>query len=403
MKILFVNRVLYPRSASETAMFCLAETLEKMGHEITFFAQDDQRNQSLPGAYVVKQPDPSSESRLRGAMRLVYDRSVGDRLVERLRDDRPDVALVWQVNRSLTYATLEALQLEHIPAWVMLTDFTPLCPARTMVRGGKACSLCADGSYWRCIQHLCLDGKVMRSILGAWENRYLRLRGRYDLATGFMAPSEYHRQRFQQSGMTVKPIISANLPLPTSAFAPVRTSRGEFFLYVGTLAQRKGLQTLLQALKQCVNRYPLVIAGSGSYKAVMEQMAAQLGVSDRVRFMGHLPPRSLRAVMCECLCVIAPSECEEIAPWALLEAQALGKPAIVSDFGVLPERVTDGETGYVFPAGKDVSLAQCMDDMAALSPEEYAAMCAAAAEHAQACYSPAAYAQRVLDVIRGRV
>ena len=70
---------------------------------------------------------------------------------------------------------------------------------------------------------------------------------------------------------------------------------------------------------------------------------------------------------------------------------------------MLPERVTDGETGYVFPAGKDVTLAQRMDDMAFLPQAEYDAMSRAAAEHAQACYSPAAYAQRVLDVIRGRV
>lgn len=403
MKILMINRVLYPRSASETAMFCLAETLEKMGHQVTFFAMDDPRNQQLPGAYVVTQPDPAQESRLRSAMRLVYDRSVGDRLVERLRDDRPDAALVWQVNRSLTYATLEALALEHIPAWVMLTDFTPLCPARTMVRDGKACALCAEGSVWHCAQYRCLDGKLMRSILGVWENRYLRLRKRYDLATGFMTPSEYHRQRFCQSGITVKPIVSVGLPLPVSAFAPVRATRGQFFLYVGTLAHRKGLETLLRALQQCTNGYSLVIAGSGGYKSEMEQLAAGLGLGERVRFMGHLPARSLRAVMCECLCIVAPSECEEIAPWALLEAQAIGKPAIVSDYGVLPERVEHGASGFVFPAGKALSLAQRMDDMAFLSDEEYASMSRAAAEHAQETYSPAAYAQQVLDVIRGRV
>ena len=83
-----------------------------------------------------------------------------------------------------------------------------------------------------------------------------------------------------------------------------------------------------------------------------------------------------------------------------LEAQALGKPAIVSDFGVLPERVEAGETGYVFPAGKEVALAQRMDDMAFLSDEAYDEMSRTAAEHARDRYHPDAYARRILTTVR---
>ena len=53
MKILMVNRVLYRRSASESVMLCLADTLQRMGHHVAFFAQDHPANPILPDAYVI--------------------------------------------------------------------------------------------------------------------------------------------------------------------------------------------------------------------------------------------------------------------------------------------------------------------------------------------------------------
>ncbi len=77
----------------------------------------------------------------------------------------------------------------------------------------------------------------------------------------------------------------------------------------------------------------------------------------------------------------------------------MGKPAIVSDRSVLPERVTNGENGLVFPHHSSPMLAQCLDAMAEISDEDYEAMCACARETAHEQYTPEAFAQRVLKAV----
>lgn len=79
---------------------------------------------------------------------------------------------------------------------------------------------------------------------------------------------------------------------------------------------------------------------------------------------------------------------------------ALGKPAIVSRFGVLPERVTEDENGWVFPAGNVPALAQQLDDMADLPEEDYLKMCDKARMKAVEEYDVRAYAERILALDR---
>ena len=44
MKILLVNKFLYPKGGAETYVFKLGETLQKMGHEVEYFGMYDEKN-----------------------------------------------------------------------------------------------------------------------------------------------------------------------------------------------------------------------------------------------------------------------------------------------------------------------------------------------------------------------
>ena len=153
--------------------------------------------------------------------------------------------------------------------------------------------------------------------------------------------------------------------------------------------------------ERCVGQQVLdsLTPGQQVVKIVAEEMTelmARLGLGERVRLLGQRPIAEIRGLMADCLCLVAPSECEEIGPVSLLEAQALGKPAIVSDRGVLPDRVKDGRTGLIFPAGDSLALAQRLDDLAALSQAEYERMSGCAREEAAARYAPSAFAARII-------
>ena len=394
-----INRVLYPRSAVENVMLRLGHTLEEKGHEVSYFVRENENNLLLEHSYAAPMRSPGEENRFKAMWRAVNDSDVLfclDQLIEAIN---PDMAVVFSVNRTLTYATLDVLKHWGIPTYVTMLDYSLLCPARTFTRDDLECKSCLKGNYLPCILHRCLDDNRKRSALGAFEAFYLRRTHRHDIPARYLVPSEYHRDLLHQANLTTRGVEVVDLPLPEEAFAiQERKKRGDYFLYVGTLSERKGLPTLLRAMRQTINCPPLMIAGNGRDTEALRQLCEELGIAGRVQFIGQVPGKQIRQLMAQCLCLVAPSSCEEIGPWALLEAQAMGKPAIVSDFGVLPQRVQAGKTGLVFHADDVVELAQCMDEMVEMEDAPYQAMCRAARSAAKKRYHPDVFAEKILKI-----
>lgn len=98
----------------------------------------------------------------------------------------------------------------------------------------------------------------------------------------------------------------------------------------------------------------LVLVGDGPERPRALERAEQLGVSDRVLFLGkHASVDELLA--CADLFLL-PSKNESFG-LAALEALACGTPVIATDMGGIPELVVHGETGFVFPMGSVEEMA----------------------------------------------
>lgn len=394
-----VNRALYAASAGESIMLRLAETLEKQGHELSWFVQDAPANETKPRTYTVT--PPGREGRLKRLRRLEWDEEVSTCMEDCLRHVRPDLALVWDIHGTLTWSCVDALKAWGVSTWVMVTDDVLLCPQRHSCRNGKPCGQCID-KWMPALLHRCVNGDIYDSACAAMERRYLLQGSLYNIPDGYIAPSAYHRDRLLAAGFTCQPVVNLELPLPEESFTPTRNVRGEFMLYVGTLADCPGLYKLLEATAKCVNELPLVIAGEGPEKEKLRRYAAELGVADRTVFRGRLMARALRTLMAECTCLVVPSHRQEVAPWVLLEAQAIGKPAIVPNLFVMPDRVENGVTGLVYDPTDPYDLYQALDRMAAMTQDAWQAMCDAAAAQARSRYDPDTYAQRVTALATAR-
>jgi glycosyltransferase involved in cell wall biosynthesis len=139
-------------------------------------------------------------------------------------------------------------------------------------------------------------------------------------------------------------------------------------LCVGRLIPVKGHLVLLRALAQARQRdwrLELDIAGQGPLEPALKAYAAELGLSDAVRFLGYVSPVQ-RAIEASAG-VVVPSLGEGFGMVAL-EAMERGRPVIASDVGGLPEIVADGETGFVVPAGDAEALADAMVALASDLP-----------------------------------
>jgi glycosyltransferase involved in cell wall biosynthesis len=144
------------------------------------------------------------------------------------------------------------------------------------------------------------------------------------------------------------------------------------FLYIGRLAEEKGLFDLLDAFARVRQRLPaarLDLAGSGVLEEDLRRRAEQLGIVSAVRFLGTKTPHDIGELLMNSAAMILPSLRE---PWGLVvnEALSFGCPVVVSDIcGCVPELVIDGVTGYSFRAGDVGALAQAMSNAQILSKD----------------------------------
>lgn len=133
------------------------------------------------------------------------------------------------------------------------------------------------------------------------------------------------------------------------------------FVSVGRIEfARKGHNIALRALATHADvagwRYR--IAGDGPDAAALNALAHALGVGDRVEILGWLEADRVAAEMRDADVLIHPSPAHEPYGVAVLEAMASGLPALASDrTGAALDRVHDGTSGFIHPAGDVEALA----------------------------------------------
>ncbi|HZV90547.1 MAG TPA: glycosyltransferase, partial [Candidatus Nitrosocosmicus sp.] len=130
-------------------------------------------------------------------------------------------------------------------------------------------------------------------------------------------------------------------------------------VFLGRLRRYKGAQHAICALPLVVASVPaahLTIVGDGPYRPELERLARELGVTERVRFLGAVPQAEKVAVLNRAQVAVNPSPKEG---WGLtvIEANACGVPVVASRSPGLIESVRDRETGLLVPHGDHRALA----------------------------------------------
>ena len=187
--------------------------------------------------------------------------------------------------------------------------------------------------------------------------------------------------------------------IDTSLFRPttpdpdiVRTDGTPLLLWVGRLQPWKGVDVALHALQE-IPRAHLMIVGDGETRADLERLAQELGLAERVRFLGALPRERLPSIYAAADLLLATSFASETFGIGLVEAQACGLPVVASRFGGFPEVIDEGHTGLLVPPRDPTALAAAVRTLLN-DPERRRAMADAAPGWA-AQFSWSAVADRV--------
>lgn len=160
------------------------------------------------------------------------------------------------------------------------------------------------------------------------------------------------------------------------------------FLFLGWLEENKGVHDLLEAVRQlgeAGQRFRVRIGGSGSEHQRLVAMAANLGIENRVEFLGWVAGPDKLQVMAGADVLVLPSYSEGM-PNAVLEGMAAGLPVIATAVGGVPALVIDGKTGLLIEPGHPEQLAAAMQRLIE-NPAERQRLGQAGAEKIQAEHS----------------
>ena len=225
-----------------------------------------------------------------------------------------------------------------------------------------------------------LDLRMMLDLAGD------RLREFMDIPTRFLPRCEDMARDLERAGLPAERIAAhpSGIRVQDIVFRE-RTAPPEgepiVFLVVGRLVEKKGVSDAIRALaasRAALRRCVLRVVGGGHEEAALRRLAKELGVEDRVQFVGELTQEGVwREMAAAHVFVLASREGKggdrEGVPNALKEAAAYGLPVISTDHGGIPEVVKHGETGLLAPAGDVEGLAAQFEEMAA-RPQRWAEM-----------------------------
>lgn len=167
----------------------------------------------------------------------------------------------------------------------------------------------------------------------------------------------------QLDNVTVVPLGIDPLPYRTRQHGPAAEAT---ILFVGRHRYYKGVDDLIRAMAG-VHGAQLVIAGDGPETAAWVALAQSLGVTDRVRFIGHVPGDALATLYAsaDIFCLPSNSRAEAFG-LVLLEAMAAGLPCVTTELGTGTSFVVaHGQTGFVVPPRAPMALADALNRLVA--------------------------------------
>ncbi|MHC5907113.1 glycosyltransferase [Streptomyces sp. S6] len=359
--------------------------LRGAGHRVGVFERrsDDIASRSLPGKAALP-------------LLVPWNPRVRAELAARLRAERPDVVHVHNVFPLLSPAVLAACADAGVPAVATLHNYTQVCPPGTLQRDGKPCSECVGATPLPAVRHGCYRNSRLATVPLAVSLSVNRRRW-WSGVERFFCISGAQRDVLVAAGLPAERLAVKHNFVPDPAER--RTGPGEYLLFLGRLAEAKGVRLLMAAWDEVAAgggvEVPLVIAGSGPLEGEVTAWAAG---RDDVRYVGLYDPARCREALSRAVAVVAPSTWLEAFGLVVVEAMAAGVPAVAAGHGAFVELVEDGVTGLLHRPGDPSSLAECLRRIS-VSP----GMGEAARRRYEQGFSPAVGLERLVEGYRSAI
>lgn len=367
MKVLIVNKFLYPNGGSETYIFGLGKQLQKMGHSVQYFGMEHEGR--IVGNHVESYTSDMDfhTGKLRKLLypfKIIYSFEARKKIRPVLQDFRPDVVHLNNINFQLTPSVIDEIRAFEKkcgkPVKILYTahDYQWVCPNHMMMipSTGELCFACRGGHFDQCRRNKCIHSSGIKSTLGALEACFYRWRRTYVKVDKIICPSAFMKTKLDTDPLLApKTVMMHNFLPETGESASAEDCRpgesrlpGRYVLYFGRFSEEKGVGTLLEVCKS-LPQIPFVFAGTGPLEADISKIK-------NIQNEGFVTGNDLKELIAGAQFTLYPSQWYENCPFSVMESQLYGTPMIASNLGGTPELLSDGITGELFTAGNREEL-----------------------------------------------
>ena len=388
MKILMVNKFLYPNGGSETYIFKLGEQLQKKGHEVQYFGMEH-AGRIVGNRLECYTSDMNFHAggvgKLLYPFRIIYSGEAKRKMRRVLEDFRPDVVHLNNINFQLTPSIIYAVRAfekkrgKRIKIVYTAHDYQWVCPNHMMriPATGQICFACRGGDFKQCSKNRCIHDSRVKSLIGTIEAGFYAMRKTYGMVDVIICPSEFMKKQLDTDPLLAeKTVMMHNFIDKDTAVAGKTHGKkkkrrekaevfgtaadgdrpaGDYVLYFGRYAEEKGTLTLLEACR-ALPEIPFVFAGTGPLEGRVNQ-------APNVENRGFVAGEELRRLIAQARFSVYPSEWYENCPFSVMESQMYGTPVLASDLGGAPELVQPGRTGDLFRGGDAQELTEHIKEL----------------------------------------
>ncbi len=361
-KVLLINNCFCSLGGAEVIAYHTYKILRQHGYDAYFWATDKQPyfENDYPYTNYFTKYNGGFLNYIKNPIKYYYNIQAKNDLKKFLKEVKPDIIHLHNIF-GMSYSILECCK--DIPTVMTIHDAGFVCPGLKLLKNNKTlCNemLCKKFKYFNCVKNKCfnnsLEASIRHSVLLSVNHKKTKYIDKY------ITPSNSLKELILKAevGLTKENIhvIPNCLTDKEISVTPNYKNKG-YFLYVGRLTEEKGVQYILDALKQLPKDINLHIAGSGEFETFLKQQAKNNNLTN-VSFLGYMNKEQLSEEYSHCIATIVPSKWFEIFGLTNIESFIYGKPVIASNIGGIPEIVENNKTGLLFEPQNIQQLKECI-------------------------------------------
>lgn len=355
MKILMVNKFLYPKGGAETYVIKLGKYMSEQGNEVQYFGLENKNNILKNELDLYVRELDLGKNNFKSAFnifKLIYSLEAKNKMYKLLLHFKPDLIILNNIEYHLTPSIILAVEKykknnSKAKLFYVAHDYQLICPSHGLFDSDiNICEKCIGGNYWYCFKTKCLKNSRIKSLIGSIDSTYWHKRNVYQTVDKIICPSFFLKEKLDtQKEFKDKTIAIHNFIDNTEKSY---CKKEDYIINFGKFCKDKGTETLLKVVKE-LPHIRFVFAGYGPLENKIKEYK-------NAEYVGFKTGLELKELVSKAKLSIYPSEWYENCPFSVIESQLYGTPVIGSNMGGIPELINLGETGEVFEKGNKDDL-----------------------------------------------